>query len=174
VPLARAQTIENLVFTETSTQLTETLNGVVLGNWGLYYPATSYHWLDIGSIGVVTGYPAENLIFLDPVNPGNYDVLSGGDEFIGDLTAAQVAAKYGTKDDPSSLSLAAATIPYSLLNNDQIFTANGPGPDVNITVAGTPVAPDGAPTAGLLVMAGLALSAARKEISGTGLPRTSL
>jgi hypothetical protein len=165
MPLAHGTTIGTLVLTESSSmQLTETLNGVPIGNWNSS-GANTWQWVntDPNSYGGFVG--STTLVFLDPLNPGRYDVFLAN-SFFSDYTAAQVNNTFGAVDYPSNPALATDYLPFTQTGAQIIVPfSQGLFEAVNITVQGVP---DGGSTAGLLVLAGAAIVVLRKQFGAAG------
>jgi hypothetical protein len=171
MPVAHGSPVENLVFTEYSaTKLTESLNGVAIGNWTSKYPYQYDNSQPYGNVSGLPGGDAQDawLAFADPVNKYEFVFLSlfgvmGNTHGIvaADVTLDEsfIFSPQGTIYYPKGPLL--STLPYSL-TAATVDTPTG-AVDVNITFVSGQV-PDGAPTCGLLLIAGAALVMARRHL----------
>lgn len=142
--MAHGQSVENVVFTEeSSTVLTETLNGTSIGIWQNIGP---YDWIDEISPGGIYSSSYTSIDFSDPLNPGNVFVL------------IPVSSTLAYSDEPSSVLNLAGSGPGGPLSDYVPYTSGGTEINdadsdaipVNITVQGVPE-----PTTISLLAAGL-------------------
>src|ERR1035441_3007129 len=160
LPPARGTPISGLVFTVSSaTQVTETLNGALIGSWSWNSGLSKWSNMDANSYGGLVG--ATTLVFLDPLDPGHYDVFQANSLF-SDYTAAQVNNTFSAVDYPHDPALATSFLPFTQTGAEVIVPFNqGLFADVNITVQGIP---DRCSTCGLMILGGIALAVARKQL----------
>jgi hypothetical protein len=161
-PLAHGTVIvENLVFTLSShTQLSETLNGVVINDYTWDSGGGGFFWNS--AEGGVT-VPSGNLLFADPLISGGYlEIQSyayGAFEWANYAEALSAeGGDAGRVPVPPP-----STIDFSQ-SGATVLTPNGVV-DVNITVTGPNSVPDATPTIGLLFIACVALFVARRQFS---------
>ena len=172
-PWAHAGPIENLVFTESGSQLTETLNGVSIGNWGASSSDRFNNSTVYGDVTAQPGAPEQYawLQFADPANSGEVLFLSlagilgnaGAVDTDIPLDVAPYFAPMGMVY-PDTLNTS-SSLPFSM-TDATVDTAQG-RVDVNISfvtgpdaVANFDTVPDGVQTSGLLLAAGVALAVA--------------
>lgn len=148
VPLSHAQS--SLVFIESPTGWTETLNGTPIGNWspnGSVDNAPAFYNYD-GNVGFPTDpgdvltpggpYSYIPLLFVDPLNAGNYVAIAPNGNESGvyqNMTAAEVSVVFGGSPVPS-LADASSYIPYSE-SGAQVWNGTSEV-NVNITVEAVP------------------------------------
>jgi hypothetical protein len=158
---------QNLVFTEQSSMVvTESLDGVSIGNWQVFDSAFAPEFIlaDSTTLGRLVGITVPGggigFDFLDPVNAGNFFFYNAGSDFIGtDVPGGIIGGNFYPVNGVSDF------LPFSA-TGALVETANGPVP-VNITVQGPQQGsvPDSGSSNMLLLTAISALALAKKFTS---------
>jgi hypothetical protein len=156
---------QNLVFTEqSSTVVTESLNGVPIGNWQVYVStyAPEYILNNTSTAGTLEGISSAGagLDFIDPLVPSNFFFYNSGSDLIGtDVPGSVINGDFYPVTGVSDF------LPFSA-TGAEVETANGPIP-VNITVQGPQggSVPDSGSSSMLLLTATSVLALAKKFTS---------
>jgi hypothetical protein len=157
---------ENLVFFEQSSQVvTESLNGVPIGNWQVLESIFAPEYLlenssANGNLENISSAGSAGLDFLDPLVPGNFFFYNKTSDVIGTDVPGSVI-----NGDFYPLSGVSDFLPFSA-TGAEVVTANGLIP-VNITVEGPAVGtvPDASSSSALLLTVVSALGLAKKSFS---------
>jgi hypothetical protein len=141
---AHGQAVGNVVITEqSSTVLTETLNGAPIGEWvNLSNGSSPYDWLDNSVAGTVYSTAFSVIDFIDPLNPSdilvlfpNYPTMSVYSDEPASLVSYPGSGPAGPLSD---------YVPYASGNTEitTVVAGNSVPMDVNITVQGPQVVPE--------------------------------
>ncbi len=148
--------VVNVVFTEQSSSvLTETLNGAPVGNWQYF----GTYWLAQSIVGTVSSPLYTYLNFMDPINPSASFVLypfPGAEDAYGNFPTANLPPGGGP---PLPLS---DYLPYSTGETEVVIDGSGDLAPANITVQTVPEPS----TWVLLILGSVALAVWRNHYNG--------